>query len=216
MALGVADQALQRRYQLFRDQHNRQWGSSVEKSTGHPTGVWEPKFRAPIMPDPKYLEIDDTRPGRLRINYAQWIIDLDEESRRYIAKGRRYGFDKYGKLFDPNAPFSEEILQYVGPAPKAKEPVMAAQQGNRWALGLLGPNGETPLMPEALAPYFIVPEPKIPDFRDEYGDTVDDVDDEPPAPTVAKVIYETKPKKKMGRPTNAERAARAAEPVAEG
>lgn len=186
-----ADQAKQRRYQLFRDQHNREWGTVVEISTGHPLGSWSPRFAAPIRPAPKYLTIDDTRPGRLRIRYEDWIKDLTEARRAYIEKGKRYGFEKYGAMFDPGKPFTEEILLYTGPPPKPVEPVLAAKQGNRWILGLLGPNGETPLMPEKLAPFFVKPDVTEEAFGDEYLEPAESFDDDPPAATTTQVVYQT-------------------------
>jgi len=192
----LADQAQQRRYQLFRDQHNREWGANVEISTGHPTGGRpSPRFQAPLMPPAKYLRIDDRRPGRLTIDYAAWVADLETAKRAYVTKGRRYGFEKYGALFDPSKPFTEEVLLYLGPEPKPVEPVRWAQAGNRWVLGLLNPDGSVPDMPEALAPYFVTPPTLAEQYAEEFTDTAPVEDGyEPPAPTVPAVSWTVKPR----------------------
>ena len=136
----IADQALQRRYQLYRDQHNREWGGNVEIATGHPCGgPLSPRFQAPLRVPPHYITIDDRRAGRCLIDYPTWVHDLKQASTNYLNKGRRYGYEKYGALFDASRPFTEEVLLFLGPAPRPVEPVLAAKAGNRWVLGLLLP-----------------------------------------------------------------------------
>ena len=169
MAKGKADQSLERRYQRWKDQHGRRWGGNIEISTGHPVGQLEPQFTAPLLPPAKYVRFDDENHG-LVIEYDPWIADLTRAKREYVEKGRRYGFEKYGGLFDPNKPFTEEVLLHVGPPPLPVEPVLAAKQGNRWVLGMLGPNGEVPVMPDKLAPFFTKPEVKEEVYEDRYED----------------------------------------------
>lgn len=201
----VADQATQRRYQKFRDQHARPWGANVEIRNGHPTGAWDMMFRAPLVPDAKYLEFDETNPGRITINYPRWIDDLQEARKAYVDKGRRYGFTKYGALFDPNKPFTEEVLLHIGPPPQPVEPVQWAAKGNRWVLGLLSPDGQIPLMPERLAEFFRVPEEEDLIPQDDYLDAAPELVDEPLAATVPEVLYTTKAQtqapKRRGRPS---------------
>lgn len=169
MAKGLADQSLQRRYQKWKDQHGRRWGGNVEISTGHPTGQLEPQFSAPLMPPYQYIRFDDENHA-LVIEYDPWIADLTRKRKEWVEKGKRYGFEKYGGLFDAAKPFSEEVLLHIGPPPQPVEPVLAAKQGNRWVLGMLGPNGEVPKMPDKLAPFFTKPVVKEERFEDVYED----------------------------------------------
>lgn len=193
-----ADQALQRRYQFFRDPHNREWGAVVEISTGHPLGAWSPRFEAPLRPDAKFLSIDDRRPGRIQIRYDDWLQERREARKAYVDKCKRYGFNKFGalfdptRIFDPSASFYEDVRDYAGPPPKPVEPVLAAKQGNRWVLGLLNPDGSVPLMPEKLAPHFVTAPDPVESFGDEYAEPAESIVDDPPAATMRTVSYATK------------------------
>lgn len=169
MAIPKADQALQRKYKRFKDTHGRQWGAVTEISTGDPCGPLEPQFSAPWMLPQQYLRYDAEN-HVLVPDYDACIRDRQKAMKAYIEKGKKYGFEKYGALFDPNKPFTEEVLLYLGPKPLPMEPAVAAKQGNRWILGLKGPNGEVPKMPAKLEPFFVKPIVVEEVFEDVYED----------------------------------------------
>lgn len=172
MALQRADQDLQRKYKRFKDIHGRQWGAVTEIKTGDPCGLLEPHFSAPWLPPQQFMRYDG-EDHVLRINYDALIAERTRARKAYFEKGKRYGFEKYGALFDPSKPFTEEILLHLGPEPLPYEPAIAAKQGNRWILGLKGPNGETPKMPEKLAKWFTKPVVKEEVFEDTFEDELE-------------------------------------------
>jgi hypothetical protein len=135
---GNFSQAKQRRNQMFRDQHGRKYFASIEIKTGDPCGVIEHQFDAPLRVPAMYLEKsrDPERPYDLHINYTRWKSDIRAAREEWERDGRDKSRKAYGTAFDPSKPFTPEILEQIGPAPQAVEPVIAAEQGNSWVLGL--------------------------------------------------------------------------------
>jgi hypothetical protein len=171
----------QRRYQTFRDQHDRLWGGSVEIKTGHPCTPlkpWAPangrKWRAPLMPPQGYIRPHPTESGRVVILYDAWITELETAHKEYQRKCMTAGIELYREQFDPAKPVSPAVIAKVGPPPLPVEPVLAAKQGHPWVLGLTGPNGETPKMPKDLAPYFTKVEPVERTFAVEFETAYED------------------------------------------
>jgi hypothetical protein len=89
----------------------------------------------------------------LTIDYDQWIIDLADASREY----REYLLQTAQKHFGAAAMRAIEerdpkLKSLAGPPPGALEYVRAMKAGNKWALGLLRPDGQAYPMPPWAAP----------------------------------------------------------------
>lgn len=185
MAQPGFSQMSQRKPAKYKDQHGREWHTWVEKRTGDPCMNIMPKnWIAPVMPPQMYLKLDPETPGLVVIQYAQWEKDLIDADTDWKRQCQEFGLQKYGEKFDPNEPFNMAILSKIGPRPHipraitplhadplpgaAALPVQACIAGNLWALGLKGPNGEVPKMPEQLREFFIKPEATRPVFANEF------------------------------------------------
>jgi hypothetical protein len=132
-------QRKQRRGQLFRDQHGRRYFAETELLTGHPTGMIEPRFTAPLMPPIEYIRLSDDpeRPYDIEIDYDRWIAEREEYHDEWVKQCRIASRKLHGQKHEPNATeFSAEVLDIVGDEPPSAEPVRAAQAGNPWILGL--------------------------------------------------------------------------------
>lgn len=132
-------QAKQRRSgTIFRDQHGRRYHAVVELKTGHPTGLIEPLFTAPLMPPQMYLSVGTNaeRPYDLRIDYDRWIQDLRTAADDYITEARQLARKMYRDRYNAADPLTEEVVDIIGPRPQHVEPVIAAKQGNAYVLGL--------------------------------------------------------------------------------
>lgn len=127
----------QRRGQMFKDQHGRRYHATIELRTGHPVGQLEPQFRAPLMPPAKYQELDKDpeRPYDVFVNYERWEQDIRTDRAEWEREGRQRSLKMYGDKYNPAEAFTSEVLDIIGPAPQAVEPVIAARQGNPWILG---------------------------------------------------------------------------------
>jgi hypothetical protein len=125
----------QRRYQLFTDDHGREWGGNLEVKTGDVVGLLEPQFTAPLIPDQKYLERVDRRPYDLHINYKRWKADIRNGRRDWEREGRQLMRKMRGKAYNPSEEFGEDVLDVIGEPPQALEPIIAAEQENSWILG---------------------------------------------------------------------------------
>jgi hypothetical protein len=150
-------QPANRRYQRYRDQHNRRFGATVENKTGDPVGTIDPVggWSAPWMPHPKYLELARDEDGQLEVgrlywNYGRLLKDIRDEQRDNRARLEFYAQAMYGesageKIEKPPAALLR-LLKYV---PQHPQVVLAAMKGDRWLLGM--EKGECP---EYLRPYF--------------------------------------------------------------
>lgn len=133
----------QRDYGFYTDQHGREWGAPIELKTGAACGPYEPiewKITPPLMPPQKYLRRspDRRRPTELHIDYRAWIQDERTERVAWernvrIASQKLHG-DKYDEAMALRNP-SRDVLELVGPPPRAIEPIRAAMQGNPYVLG---------------------------------------------------------------------------------
>ncbi len=200
-------QAANRRWQIWRDQHGRRWGSTVDKrddsqapaSPPTPEGGW----LAPYMPGPEYLTMPvgpQEQYGLLLVNYEKWLADVEQSwtdrQARTDGLARAYAQSDdflYAQLLaNPSA----AMLAALGPAPLHPHYVKACAAGDAWALGL---SPEQPAWAKKHWPDGVVDPRRV-------TKTVDlsflDAEDEPPAPI----------KRKPGRP----RRVTASLPSAEG
>lgn len=133
---GDWSQRKQRESVDFTDQHGREYHGNIETKTGGIVGELEPKFSAPLMPKPQYIERVARRPYDVFINYKRWKADIREARSDWEKDGRQLSRKMHGDAYKPGASFSADILEIIGEPPEAIEPVLAAEQGNKWVLGL--------------------------------------------------------------------------------
>lgn len=204
--MAIKSQADQRRPAKYTDQHGRKYTTAIEIRSGHPCEPLTPTFHAPIRLPPQYITFDPDTPGVLKIEYENCVRDFVEADKEWVRRCHETGVELYKDQFDPAAPFNVAILNKVGARPHlpglvtplrslplpgaAALPAQACQLGNLWALGLKGPNGETPTMPELLREFFVQAEKVMPVFENTFED-----DFEPalvPAPYAAPVAVPAK------------------------
>lgn len=168
---GDFSQAKQRRGQMFRDQHGRRYYASIELRTGDPCGLIEPQFSAPLAVPQMYLErsSDPERPYDIQVSYTRWKADIRAARSEWEREGRQLARKMHGDRFDPRADFPRDVLDIIGEPPQHVEPVIAAEQGNSWVLGL------TDRVDLRLAAFFTPKEldpsaANEPDFRDVADD----------------------------------------------
>jgi hypothetical protein len=167
---GNWSQRHQRAEMTFQDQHEREYYAAIELKTGDPTGLIEPLFRAPLMPPQKYLvRRNKRRPYDIEVDYVAWKRDVRTARRAWEREGRQLAQKMHGSKYDPREPFSMEVLDVIGPPPEAIEPIIAAEQGNRWVLGL------SKKVDERLVKFF-EPEDVDPDYRDREDSEEEDED----------------------------------------
>lgn len=132
------DQQDKRRYMKLVDQHGREWGANIELKTGDPTGTIDPKFKAPIYPPARYLKVDSRREyGRVTIDYTGWAGMLRRAWTHWntqLQKKARQMYDAAAAEKLENPP--PALLAEVGISPEPIEPVLAAEHGDPWVLGL--------------------------------------------------------------------------------
>lgn len=147
--LAVNDQSKQRRYERKKDQHGRLWGVNIELKSGAPTGryefighikhpQWNPKpqfVEPPLLPPQKFIRPVPGDPYSLLIDYEGWIGELRNAEEAYLREARKEGIRIHGTQFDPDAPFTREVLDIIGPRPLDPRLALAAKQGNAWILG---------------------------------------------------------------------------------
>jgi len=182
---GDWSQRSQRQTMDMTDQHGRPWFATVEIRTGDPCGLIEQRFIAPLVPPQQYLKRVPRKPYDLLIDYAGWKADIRQARGEWEREGRQIARKLHGSAYRPDAPFSIEVLEMIGEAPSAIEPVIAAEQGNKWVLGL------TNRVDMRLVKFF-EPEQVDPDYRDseEEGDFSDELEAEynPPAQPVQETV----------------------------
>lgn len=132
---GWSQRKQRREVKRGRDEHGRPWHWTIENKTGDPTGLIQPLFTAPYIPEQHYLRIDPDNPNRILIDYDRAIADIRLTRKEWDKAGRQRSQKLYGQKYNPKEDFTEEVLDIIGPPPQAWEPVLAAKQGNPWMLG---------------------------------------------------------------------------------
>ena len=134
------DQQEERTYQRYLDQHGREWGAVIElaKTSNEPVGPIDPQFKAPWLPDQKYLKTNSKKHhGRLHIDYERMAADrrqaLDAfDKTMFEAATLMYGDQAAAHVENP----TPALLLAVGQPPQPVGPVLLAQRGDPWILGL--------------------------------------------------------------------------------
>jgi hypothetical protein len=146
-----------RRPAVLRDQHGRRWATQIETETMEPCiamspSGWSAPFPA-LVPPQKYLKTNASEFGLVSIDYDQWIIDLSDSAREYRVHLLEVAQKHFGaaaiRAIEERDP---KLRVLAGPPPGALEFVRAMKSGNKWALGLLRPDGLRYAMPPWAAP----------------------------------------------------------------
>lgn len=130
-------QASTRAYRIFRDQHGREWGADIETKTQAPCGPYSPRFKAPLMPPQKYIDLVDRAAGRVEIAYDRWLEDEDTARQEYTERLRQQAYHLYrDKAADALADPPPDLIARVGRPPEDRRRILAARAGDPWVLGL--------------------------------------------------------------------------------
>lgn len=111
------------------------------------------------MPPQKFLKRVPRRPYDLHIDYQSWKAEIKEAWQDWRRAGQMHARKLHGDAYNPGRAFTGEVLDIIGPAPSPIDPVIAAEQGNKWVLGL------TDRVDLRLAQFF-QPEDLDPNYRD--------------------------------------------------
>ena len=137
---------------IFRDQHGRPYSTQVDKETGDPAAPLTPtNWRAPfpaLYPAPKYQTFPRDSMGMMVIDYDRWLIDVSDAWKEYSQELQFWARKEYGgaamRALEEGNPRLREL---AGPPPASVEFVRAMRAGNKWALGILKPDGSRYPMP---------------------------------------------------------------------
>lgn len=133
-------QAEQRRFQVFADQHNRDWGAPIDIRTGHAVGPFSPRFKAPWYPDSQFIRHDPNDQRKIIIDYYAIVTERDDAMGEYEMNRLRAAQSLYGAAFTSmlgKTPYDDppELVNKVGAPPMSRHFPAAAQEGNQWILG---------------------------------------------------------------------------------
>jgi hypothetical protein len=169
----IRDQATKRRGAIWKDQHGREWGGTMDKDTGCPIGDlipvsgvlnkkrfgWKPRVYdgKDLIALSKYMIFDENRLSTFVIDYTTWRSDLEAAHKHWGDQAMHFAAQMYGDkagevLQDHQMPVA--LRNMVGSKPMPLVLIDAMEQGNEWILGLSN------LMPEELAEFF--PKPVAP------------------------------------------------------
>jgi len=132
-------QDLGREWRTFVDQHDRKWGASCAKKTGHPANLLEPQFTAPLEVPHQHIKVNPNDSRLVKIDYDGWIKGIKDGEQQWLDMVQKWVIDlgiqgTIQQTIDDPPP---QILSLVGPRPTRRtEPVLAAKAGNKWVLGL--------------------------------------------------------------------------------
>jgi hypothetical protein len=190
------DQADNRMYETFRDQHGRFWGANIEINTGDPCEVLRPQFLAPITPEwargiltpPEDVVEMVPRSRRAQlgysvfVNYQKWLIKWDT---RYLEREKKLSDYARGMRKDATAAVIAELLQNptqdllreVGRPPfPPRKLIEAMAANNQWALGKFnGINAKIQAILDEIQPVLAAAKERVGKFTGE--DPLADDDD---------------------------------------
>lgn len=203
-AQSMGNQAENRQYVEFTDQHGRIWGAQTENKNRHPVGAVLPKFYAPWYPDPIYFRYDTKRQNDVMIDYNALIRQDADAQAQFVALCHKAAVRFNVLNWDPAAGPTPQMKHDIGPAPlPLGEFAKAAKAANGFILGFRPYDAAQP------------GDVKLQGFLDRVeayyrqvrgvveGDGAEYADEAPMAGVL-------EPRRRPGRPTNAELAARRA------
>jgi hypothetical protein len=132
-----------RRWQWYTDQHGRQWGATIELATGDPVGTIDlyrdgKPTEAPVMPPPQFIKANSKQNyGKLEIDYTGWKSAKrqahEDYERRVLGIAQQMYKDGALRAIKEREP---ALYALAGIPPEPIEPILAAEAGDPWALGL--------------------------------------------------------------------------------
>ena len=137
---------------IFRDQHGRPYSTAVDKETGDPAAPltpagWKAPFPA-LYPAAQYQTFPREQMGLRVIDDDRWIVDVADGWKQYREELLFWARKEFGgaaiRAVDEGHP---KLRELAGPPPASVEFVKAMKAGNKWALGLLRPDGTRYPMP---------------------------------------------------------------------
>ena len=193
-------QAEKRRAALWTDQHGRAWAAEMDVKVMRPCTPLRPfGWKAPILPPPAFIQFVDTLgQPQITIDYAAWRQHQGALASEWNADlldiAQRMFPNSWAREVQDQNPL---LLAKMGPMPYSVEFVRAAEQENRWVLGL---STKRPAwVTDALLATIPTPKRVAPDggtlaaFPD--ADDDDDTDD---VPTVTAKRGPGRPRKEIG------------------
>ena len=155
-------QADQRGWRVFRDQHGRGWGATVENSSVHPVGPLTPQFEAPLIPPNHFLKLFPGDQQNIEVDYDAWLKLLDAEQEEWETSMWEHAMLLPGDTNELVKNPPPALVRAAGRQPRVyKDVVLAARNGNRW---VLFNEGE---MPAKAAQYFVVETKAVEKIPDE-------------------------------------------------
>lgn len=142
-----------RRYRVFKDQHGRKWGATIDTTTNDPVENLKPHggWKAPWLPSHdsvKLVHNETEGTASVDLGYANRKAQLRQAHKAWNERLLKIGYQRGGDDFDPQNP-SPAVLFEVGPKPLPIEPVIAAENNDPWILGF------SPTMPAWARPFFV-------------------------------------------------------------
>ena len=160
LKMGEHPQVNRRQYWQMEDQHGRTWGGNFDMRIQPNPGCVEAglkpdHWRAPLAVPPQYQTVkwEPRRGPRMEIDYPRWIASQETALKVATAALHKLGHHRYGDAYDPAKP-SPALLSEFGSLPAPLEPILAAQAGDPWVLGIPQPNGAAYPMPAWARPFF--------------------------------------------------------------
>lgn len=169
-----------RSYNVFVDQHGREWGTPIDTKSGHSCGPWEPRFTAPWLPEFKYIKHVPKSFRNIYIDYAKNITDLKEAHDAFDELRLKTAMNQYGNAFTERLGQSHEedppeLQKLTGKPPFPLAYPEAAKEGNKWVLGF---SNVIPKWAYALLAVSQEPERKYLDADDEEVEKAVDLDEQ--------------------------------------
>lgn len=169
-----------RSYNVFVDQHGREWGTVIDIKTHHSCGPWEPRFSAPWLPDFKYIRHVKGSFRDILIDYDRNITDARDAMDAYDDMRLKTAMNLYGNAFterlgQTHADDPPDLQKLTGKPPFPIAYPEAAKEGNKWVLGF---SNVIPKWAYALLAVTQEPERKYADAEDEEVERAVDLDEQ--------------------------------------
>jgi hypothetical protein len=132
------DQPSGRRAATVFDQHKRPWACYIDKRSGYPVGVIQPKgWRAPwLPPQGEYFHFDQNDPTKFVINYERLLQERVAASDEFDKDRSRAALVRGWDPLDPEKQEALDLIVGRREGLQRPEVVKACIDGNPWVLGL--------------------------------------------------------------------------------
>lgn len=120
----------------FEDQHGREWWAPRDKDSMAAAAVYQPRFKAPWLPEQKYLERHPRKLDHIVVNYRQMAHDYKDFQAQWDTGLRaivRSNYPSESITVLKNPP--KEALDMAGPRPLPRIVIAKASSGDPWLMG---------------------------------------------------------------------------------